>query len=693
MRRSYFLAGCAIAALIAVPAKAATADAPSTIAELIVTAMKREQRLVDVPAPVTVIQQRQIDALHVNDARDLFTLVPTAHLDEINAGTARDISIRGVGTPNLFSEPGVAMYLDEVYSSSYTNYPTQVYDLERVEVLRGPQGGLYGRNAVGGAVNFISKMPEDTLGGSLKGTYASYDRYELLGVLNTPVNDKIGLRFTAWRTEQNKGEYYNVITNQYLDTNDSLGGRITGKWQITPSLRLTVVGEATDAHAPGTILYFPLGGETPKTVKRDVQPVNRFDSNRIAANLTWDSSVGQFTVIGGKRFYDLHGIEDTDLTPVALRKLFRENRVESTSVEVRWLSKPLGPVTLLVGANYLDDKGLGSIDSKRLTIVDPGTSNLATLRITNDQRLESYAFFVEANWKVTDELTVIGDLRTTQDNKTDDFYYVPTPGVKPIYGNPVFAHLSKDFDRTSPGVTVQWTPSAAWNVYGKVQTGFRGGGFNFNVGALSHLPYDAETSINYEIGAKAQPWGDRAYLAATAFILEQDHVLIGQFDFSLPPGIQGFFANLGQGETKGLELEAVVKPLEGLTLSASAGFLDGKFTSGPYDGNQLPPVRPTTYALIASYQHPIVSGLSLDLNADWSYRQAGWQDAANTSHLPSASLVNLSAALVTKRLRGEIFVQNATDDKYTIAFGGFNGGPGVINNPGRRYGVSLEVRF
>src|SRR4051812_12732503 len=119
MRRSYFMASCALALLVAAPAFAADESNSTTVGELIVTANKREEKLITVPSPVTVIQQQQIDALHVNDARDLFTLIPTAHLDEINAGTARDISIRGVGTPNLFSEPGVAMYVDEIYSSSF----------------------------------------------------------------------------------------------------------------------------------------------------------------------------------------------------------------------------------------------------------------------------------------------------------------------------------------------------------------------------------------------------------------------------------------------------------------------------------------------------------------------------------------------------------------------------------------------
>jgi iron complex outermembrane receptor protein len=149
----------------AAPVQAAQAEGAS--ADLIVPARKREERLLDVPAAETAIAPGLISDGRLQDARDLLLQAPGTFLVENNAGTARDISIRGVETPTLFAEPGVALHVDDIHSSGFISYPTQFYELERVEVLRGPQGALHGRNAVGGAINIVSARPSDKVGGAV----------------------------------------------------------------------------------------------------------------------------------------------------------------------------------------------------------------------------------------------------------------------------------------------------------------------------------------------------------------------------------------------------------------------------------------------------------------------------------------------------------------------------------------------
>ena len=711
--RRYFLAGAACAALMAgaSPALAqASSDQAVAVGEVVVTARKREERLFDVPNAITAVSPGQVDALRLQDARDLLTLVPTAFLQENNAGTARDISIRGVGTPNLFAEPGVALYVDEVYSSGFISYPTQFYDLERIEVLRGPQGALYGRNAVGGAVNIISKSPTDSLEGSLKVTAAELQRYEIQGVLNLPLGDDAGLRIAAWNMTQDEGEYFNSTLDQYIDANESSGVRLSAQASPSEALTLKLVVEYNEADTAGTNLYFPGAGEAKSDVRRDTQPVNSYDTTRYSAQLAYDTeTTGLFTVVVGGRDYSLTGEEDTDLsadfTPTALNGSLgkqvtsRQNEIESRFFEARWLSPQFGPVNVLAGFTYLDESATGDI----LTSFDyfaVATAAPATLAINNDQSVESWAAFAEATWSVTDATTVILDLRYTNDEKRADFNF-RTAGVVALFlGGAQTALLDETFKQWSPGVTVAWTPEESLRVYGKVQTGFRAGGFNFNVANAANLPYDEETSVNYEVGAKKQLWGGRAYVAATAYLLEQDNVLVPLFDLTAPGPLGGYLANVGEARTFGLELEGQARLAPGLQGTVALGWLDAELTSGKgafgvdLKGNEVPSSRPFTSAVTLSYRREIASGIDLMLDGSYTYRARGYQDVANTARISEANLVNLAAGLDFGSFDVTAYVQNAADDDYEIASGGSRAGTfGIVRAQGRTFGVTLGARF
>ncbi|WP_374571333.1 TonB-dependent receptor [Phenylobacterium sp.] len=682
----------------------------NTLTEIVVTARKREEKLFDVPNAITAVAPSQMDDLHLNDARDVLTLVPTAFLQENNAGTARDISIRGVGTPTLFAEPGVALYVDEIYSSGFISYPTQFYDLERVEVLRGPQGALYGRNAVGGAVNVISKAPTDTFEASLKATVARYDRYELQGVLNAPVNDRFGLRLAAWRTNQDKGEYYNQTLGRYIDASNSSGVRLSARATPTDQLTLNLTVEHNEADTAGTNLYFPGAGETKRTIERDTQPVNSFDTTRLSMQAAYDSdTAGRFTLVAGGRDYSLTGQEDTDLSadfaPSALNSYLgqqvtdRENKVRSRFAEARWLSPQYGPFNLLAGITYLNDSATGDLVSN-FNYYTLATGAPADLTIDNRQRVKSWAGFAEATWTITPAVSLIADLRYTNDKKTADFTFLPAGALAAALGPQQTAKLDKTFDNWSPGVTLAWTPADDLRVYGKIQSGFRAGGFNYNVANAANLPYGEETSVNYEAGAKKRLWDGRASVAATAYLLRQKDVLVPLYDLTAPGPLSGYLANAGKARTWGLELEGQARITTGLDASMALGWLDAELTSGTgasglvLKGKELPSSRPLTASLTLKYRHPITGGMELMLDGAYTYRARGYQDLSNTARVSDANLLNLSAGLDFGRFQTSVYVNNALDDDYDIAFGGVRGAAyGVSRAQGETYGLSVAAKF
>lgn len=694
----------------------AATDSRATTGEIIVTARKREERLVDVPGPITALSPTTITDARLQEPRDLLLQVPGAFLVENNAGTARDISIRGVGTPTLFAEPGVAMYVDEIYSSGFISFPTQFYDLERVEVLRGPQGALYGRNAVGGAVNVISKRPTSEFAGMVRATVARYDRREVEAMANLPVSDSFGVRVSGLYIDQDEGEYLNTVTNEFVDRQDSFSGRVVARFDPGSGFSASLVYEHTDADTPGTALFFRDAGETRRTIRRDTQPRNSYNVDRIAAELAYESdSTGTFTLVAGGRDYRLRGTEDTDLSDNVIPNFAvgnlgqqittRFNRVESRNVELRWLSPQWGALSVLAGITYLDESAVGDIATDLVSIrtfLGGGTVPFV-LGIANDQELESWAGFIEADIELADDISLIASARYTDDTKRVNFAFNPTPALAGFGLVLQTANLSRGFNRFTPGVTLSWRPGDA-NIYAKIQTGFRAGGFNFNVANAANLEYGQETSVNYEIGAKTTLLDGKALVGISAYLLTQNDVLVPFFDFTAAPGLQGFLDNAGKAETWGIELEGSITPLEGVTLGGSLGWMNPEFTSGtfirglntvtPLDGLQLPATREWSFSLNAEVRRPLTDSIDVIANAAYSNRSGGFQDVANAFRIGDIDLLNLSAGLDFGVFDVLAFVQNAGNNRFDIAFGGNrNGTAAVTQAPGATYGVSARVNF
>ena len=716
------------------PTGSAQASANNGIEVVTVTAEKRVERIFDVAGPITAISGTQLDALHMQDARDALQLIPTAFLGEINDAQERDIQIRGVGTEQIFGEPGVALYMDDAFSNDFISYPTQFYDISRIEVLRGPQGALYGRDAVGGAVNIISNMPTDTFEGSVRADYMSYDREELVGMVNTPITDTMAARFVVWQTNQSQGEYYNSYLHEYMDKNDSLGGRATFKADLTSHLTLTLLAEGSWGNGPGTDLFFP-GDETQTTILRDTEPRNHFDADRFVGRLVWDTSAGQFTLIAAHRDYNLTGIEDTDLSadfdPTSNNGFsgqeitYRKDAMHGNYAEARWLSPDFGPVSILAGISYLKSGANGDVltDANYLTQTFGSPTNQAQLYIDNIQGVDSWSPYAELTWHIADTLSLIADARYDSERKSENFDYAPSPLLETLENFfapcapaniPCTAQLttSKTFTDFSPGGTLAWSPDADWRVYAKVQTGFRAGGYNFNVGSIADLPYNEERSINYEIGVKNQFADGRAYWALDGYMLDQSNVLVYRYDFSLPGPIAGHLINGGDARTYGVEPEIGYNDLlPGLDVTANLGYLDPRYTSGTATftgsivGKMVQYASPLTTAVTANYRYVLTDDLDFLLNGAYTHRGEHWEDAGNTIRFDGVDLVDLRVGVEFERKYDlSFFVQNALDDRYDTAYGGYRPAPaylfygpgagsGVALAPGRMFGVELQAKF
>jgi iron complex outermembrane recepter protein len=702
----------------------AGAGAPAKTEEIVVVGKRPGETAFDAPIAVTIVSAQTIRDQNLSSVRDFLQLVPTAAIADSGFGISQDIAIRGVGTPGLLTDPGVGVYIDDAYAGGLRQNLDDLYDLGSVQVLRGPQGGLYGRNAVGGAVNYVTAKPTDDWEEDLDFTYGSFERKTALGTINAPIVPGIvAVRANFWGTNQPEGEYFNRTLDRYIDTDMRLGGRFSISVKPTAEDRILLTAELGDHKGPENYGYFDGNGETPTTENRDTFSTTNVRNRRVTGQYDHDLGFAQFTLVSQYRAYLLNGQGDQDFTadnpPGALVKqvLDRDEREYNTFVEAR-LASPASAETWkwILGGTFIHDSGqfnttdIFANDFNLPSCLIPSIG--ATLPIAcngsfglhNDQKADSYSGFGELTYSLTDRLDLTGSLRYTRDVKSLDF--VQTNGgifalLGPFVGlPPVTDRESASFNNLSPGGSVSFKVTPDINTYIRINTGFRAGGYNSIITNPADLAYHSETSINYEAGAKTRWLDNKLDLNLSVFRLDQEHVLIDEQ--SLIAGYAPFLGNGSAATTYGVEVEGVTRPIRGMTLQAAAGWLDPELTNGTEDGEALGgkqiPYAPTfTFSTTASYRYPIADTYDLVGTGNFRFRSGGFEDRENTISLAAYRLVNTKLGIEHEGYGFYAVVDNLLDDQFRIAdvFPGAPApaGPAVTKAESRYVGLEVSARF
>jgi len=684
-------------------AGAAPADtsASSTVSGIVVTARKRSEKLINVPIQITEIPGSQLQKLGLHDFEEIIALVPSATVEESGFGIYRNIFIRGVGTPALLEESGVANYVDGVFTGGIISNPTQYYDLDHFEVLRGPQGGLYGRDATGGAINITSAMPTHTFGAFGEATYASYDRVEVNGTLNTPITDGLAVRTTGWYTDQTQGQYYNSYLKQYVDANSSAGGRIVADYSPSSKIDFSLIGEMAENTGPENYYYIPGFGETKKTIQRNTPSKLLLDNDRITPKFSYNSDWGVFSVTGGYSKYGLVSSSDQDFTtsPTFPQVINRHDHFESYYSEVLWTSPTDKPLHWTLGGNYLSQDGSSDLDVLLNSTV--GGPVLGEFKRLNGQNFYSYDGFGEVYYDPTPQWEVAANARYTDDHKTLAYTQLATGALAGI--GSYDADEAKTFNNLSSGASITFKPTSNLAAYAKVQTGFRGGGFNFIASQPADLAYNPETSISYELGAKAQFWDGRASIESDVYDLQQNNVLVAESDPSTNEF--DFFQNVGQARTYGFELDGKLQPIKGLNVGVSFSLMDPEITKGienagtgfsvDLKGHQLPFAPRETFGVNFDYRHPILGGAAtLVADGNYSSRQGTWEDIDNTTPASNYGILNLRLGVEYKNYSLTAWGKNMTNDMYNVS-NAYIAYPiqGYEQNVGATYGVTVRAHF
>jgi iron complex outermembrane receptor protein len=646
--RAILAASAAATALTAVPAFAqAAADEETGNAEIVVTAQFREQKLQDTPLAITAVDSALLESRNQTDLSQIAAQAPNVTLNSMGGayGSSLGASIRGIGQFdfNPAYEPGVGMYVDDVYYATLTGGIFDLLDLERVEVLRGPQGTLTGRNSIGGAIKLFSKKPTQENGGSVEAVYGSRDRIDLRASMNFALTDSLSARISGVYKHQ-KG-YVDQIdygcakpgNAQGIGANpgagrdcviDKLGEKgyagIRGSLRYNPSDAIDWVVSAdytredrtnaaeilTTAGTVGfpfgglaglptsqylcgkfctyTSFYAPAGGQVTKGYT--MPNSTKFEGWGVSSNLSADLSdtINLQSITAYRDYRQIWGTDD-DFTPdpAIIGQGYNDLSFRFFSQELRVNAKLGDMVDLTVGAFYSDQK------SVYYTRQDIRYAGVLQFEGNDPVNADSKAVFGTVIARPMEALTLTGGLRYTKESKDYTFFRKnfdgitkngplgALDGVKAVYsGNKVDWRVSADY-RFSPAVLA----------YVTVGTGFKGGGVTarpFDAAQALNGSFDPETVLAYEVGLKTDLLDRRLRVNVAAFINDYKNIQLplstcASLGSNAPCGAR---QNAGDGKIKGFEVELNANPVAGLDIDASLSHLTGHWsTIDPRVGN------------------------------------------------------------------------------------------------------------
>ncbi|MBB6252370.1 TonB-dependent receptor [Nitrospirillum iridis] len=556
-RLGLYLQAAAVIALSG-GAYAQTAAAPAssdTLTEILVTATKRETKLQETPIAVSAFSQDSLDKQQVKDVTDLAKFVPSLAFAQQGDQAAIMLTLRGIGNDSAYTEvadPEVAMYVDGIYSPRAQGASVLMYDMERVEVLRGPQGTLFGRNATVGAVNLISAKPTfDKEYGNAEVVAGSYARFGTRGMFNLPINDKLAFR-VAFVTEKHDGyvDYQaapnvaGVNPSAYVTSGkkyyaaDQKSFRVSGAWAPTDSFTWDLNFEwYEDTGAPVLgLMQTPRAGQKLWSAQIDSAPEQDRTAKSVHSHM--DYAINDYldlSYIAGASWLGGGGQVDTDggtLPPTSASTpggAFQQNSTQWSSYdffshELQLKSAGTHTIDWILGAYYSHETNKIRFDVDILNGYRGGTFNWAGSFIQADREIESAAGFGQATWHVTDDIRLTGGLRYTRDDKSDVGGRNVTCGscTQAIFGRDPYS--IPGYVASANDVYGQWS-KATWLVradadiikdvlmtYASIGTGFKSG--NIEDGGLLAGP---ESLTNYEVGAKTTLFGGKATVNLAAY--------------------------------------------------------------------------------------------------------------------------------------------------------------------------------
>ncbi len=584
---------------LALAAGAPAPDSATTVGEVVVTARKTAENVQKTPLSVSPFSQKQLDSLGAQHTTDLQGLVPNLNIAQgRGSADATNIYIRGVGQPDALQtfDPAVGVYIDDVYYSRIRGTMLDLLNLQDVEVLRGPQGTLYGKNTIGGALKLTTIKPNQDFHASADLSLGSYDLVDAKASVSGPLSDTWAAGI-AVLDDKHKGYVTNpLVKGQDYNNQNTQSVRAQAAWTPTDRFRLDLSFDATNENphmtvgqqtgvlksAFGATLYTPpsplptYNFKTSTTVGLpNKEPLETWGASAVA---TWKLN-DDFTVksISAFRKLKYDDFIDIDATPLQLGDVQVAVDQHQASQELQ-LNYDHGPIKSVSGLYYLRE----DISSHQEAYANAFLTPFTFLRTIDDSlATTSWAAYTNWTYSVTDQLHVSAGVRYTNEHKE----YVRSTStfstLSAVVGTFAPSFTPTTWTNVSPSVSIDYqiTPDAM--IYARAAEGFQSGGFNGRANSANqNLPYAPETLISYEAGAKTEWFDHRLRLNADVFYNDyrdfQASVGAVETIAGIPTPILSV-VNAGKLNITGAELELTAVPIEGLRLDSEIGLLDAKY--------------------------------------------------------------------------------------------------------------------
>lgn len=725
------------------------ADEPSEGSEILVTALRRNERLQDVPVSITALSGDQLAEQRMDSPNDLAGSVPNLQVTTSGGEGLPIFALRGISMSDfsLNQQGPIATYYDEVYKGSFPLLPLGLFDLERVEVLRGPQGTLYGKNTTGGAINFISRKPSYETQGDLSLSLGNYDRYEASGAVQTALGENVAARlaFTfsradGWfknllpgKPDMNATRQYGVRLSFLAEPSDDLEFILRLSTSLQNPVNYGIFGRP-GPDGTGAGVYEVFGGSSYFRTglgKREIESdfVARRRHRTYGAALTSNWNVSDALTVTSVTAYDygkLYIPEDADGSPLQVLNTENRGRGEQFSQDLRLASDYDGGLNFILGAYYNKEKIHAGTSLGFFTDIDvtgDGAINAddcvqdftVSCVYRNDYRQtkESAAVYADVNYAVSGRVTLRGGLRYTKDKGKAGDYKAQllgaedTPIANTIPGDPVdfdattSARFSKD--NVSGKIGVDFKTAADDLLYASFSRGYRASAFNSQAFFFPEElnVADPETVNAYEVGFKTQFLDRAVTLNGAVFYYDYKNQQALNVD---PNTLAQTLFNIPKSRIFGAELEIMARPFDGLKINAGLGLLDTKIQDGEIsgvvlDGNRLPAAPTVNFN--AGFDWDVMKNDSgiVTLGVGGNYSSKQYFELINIDRLVQKNYIIINMQ----------FGYRTANDRYGVALWGRNifneyyyrgavdlSGLGLdyfhIGEP-RTYGLTIDVKF
>lgn len=667
-------------------------DDTLSLTPITVTAEKKAQNVQEVPSSLSAFSDTQIQDAGINTIQDLSNVVPNLYIANWGIRGTSYVFIRGIGAVN--NDPAVGFYIDDVGYMDARAFDTNLFDIERIEVLRGPQGTLYGRNSLAGVVNIVTKKPDHKTASGMSVTAGNYNLKQGNVYLRTPVfKNQLFLGLSAG-IESRDGYTDNTYLGEDVDDHSALNGRLNLRWLPSDKfdVSLTVDGEHIDDGA------FPLGNlyslrEDPHKIAYDYKGDYERDVFGTSLRAAYDASWCQITSITAFRNFEDSASNDQDFTVYPLYTARETIDDDQFTQEIRLAApddgRDLDWLVGLYGFNKEKDHFLNL--NYAAGVVLPS----ADVDQDSDSNLSVHggAIFGQATYTLFEKLALTAGLRYDYEKSDINHQTIMSSGGSVLSSTAI--DESEENDAWLPKVQVAYHHTHDVMTYAGVSRGYRSGGFNTAYQDASDIKFESEFSWNYELGCKSSWFNNRFNVNASLFFIEIDDQQIVQ----LLPSADTMIKNAGKSQSVGFEIETKTKLYKGLTLEAGLGYADSEFkdykdslAGTDYKNNSTPLAPEYTYNLALQYEKSLSDRWDLFCRTELNGIGAFYWDDANTLKQDAYQLMNMSLGLKSEKVDIILWARNLFDQEYEAVAFAFSGSD-PVGQSGDPLTMGITVRF